>query len=546
MSAIRALLLLLVGLCQVSAQITSGGLVSITTPGYVTGDQPTQMVFTFTPTLDVKNTGDQISITADAAIFAADGPTTDYAVSDAGGSPGFVSGVISGSGTVLTLTMSSVSGAQGKITKLVATTVTVGEKALGLLPTPGLVSVIIFASGNAAQTGIGTFTVVPAPTITLTTPNYNVGSQPTQLQIVWTSPLAVADADLIKVSPRLGGHTNLAVFIASVTTGLTIAGTAVSSGSSTFTYTTSTSMLTLTKTGGTMAVGDTLDITIPVAALATLPSNGIVLIDIVYDSSGTETPVVNDASGFGTIVLTGGSGNDPVARFGNVSHEFELPVGVLMPLVTTPDLEIHGSVFQGGGPWEQWFDRFVLMSPDHSRYLDMRMKPNIHEQNHSQKSGLFRTLEVTLGYGRVESPTATTEVSSSSTRIPFSFLDNTIVFRDAPRGRDSRFSRIGNFPRECVEVAGGWLHFSICSTPAAEYFSSGYVRHLALKYAHLDLLLLDVSEHSQLTGFLPELWGIQPMSESSRAYLKDQTVAACNANQTENGSDGASFKVCST
>jgi len=64
----------------------------------------------------------------------------------------------------------------------------------------------------------------------------------------------------------------------------------------------------------------------------------------------------------------------------------------------------------------------------------------------------------------------------------------------------------------------------MCSSPATEYY--GPLGHLALKYAHLDLAFIEVQNITSLTGLLPELWGVQPMSDSTRAYVKENASAA--------------------
>merc|ERR1712217_488084 len=79
---------------------------------------------------------------------------------------------------------------------------------------------------------------------------------------------------------------------------------------------------------------------------------------------------------------------------------------------------------------------------------------------------------------------------------------------------------IGLFPRECAEIAGLVVHMYICSAPATEYY--GHLRHLALKFAHLDMIFLEIVNYKAVTGLLPELWGVQPMSETTKSFLKDE------------------------
>merc|ERR1719265_3069103 len=93
---------------------------------------------------------------------------------------------------------------------------------------------------------------------------------------------------------------------------------------------------------------------------------------------------------------TGVAGSDPVAHFGDRKVAFELPPHELVTLLSAPGSVIRGSVFEGQGPWEQWFNRIVISTPADDRFLEIKMKTNLHERNYS---GLprdsFKTLDVT-------------------------------------------------------------------------------------------------------------------------------------------------------
>merc|ERR1712187_947053 len=67
----------------------------------------------------------------------------------------------------------------------------------------------------------------------------------------------------------------------------------------------------------------------------------------------------------------------------------------------------------------------------------------------------------------------------------------------------------------------------ICSSAAHEYW--GNQRELSLKYAHLDLAIIEVKNFDAVTGLLPELWGMRPMSEFTKAHVKKTGAEAAEA-----------------
>eukprot|EP00930_Biecheleria_cincta_P000523 TRINITY_DN10114_c0_g1_i2.p1 TRINITY_DN10114_c0_g1~~TRINITY_DN10114_c0_g1_i2.p1 ORF type:complete len:514 (-),score=59.56 TRINITY_DN10114_c0_g1_i2:160-1701(-) len=255
----------------------------------------------------------------------------------------------------------------------------------------------------------------------------------------------------------------------------------------------------------------------------------------VFDTSQD----ADDVSSTGYRTSAAGVGHDPIAYFGGVEQEFELPPQVLTTLLTTDEIIVQCSVFEGafwnnthGSFQEQWFDHFVLKTPnsatsmEHGRFLAVKVKRNLHELNISQLPGSeFFTLDITMGYGNNESSARyTSRVTSDLRVLPFWLLEHDVVIhRLSGTSRAFRSHRIGAIPSECVEVHGSQLHFAICSRPADYY--TGRLRMLSVKYAHLDLVVIDIKDKDALRGLLPELWGIRPMSESTKAYLKKVDMA---------------------
>merc|ERR1712187_1024396 len=76
---------------------------------------------------------------------------------------------------------------------------------------------------------------------------------------------------------------------------------------------------------------------------------------------------------------------------------------------------------------------------------------------------------------------------------------------------------IGGANREVVMVACASVHLLIAASPAIEYF--GAHSYLAVKYAHLDLVILEMRDRASLRGLLPELWGFRPLSNRTKAFM---------------------------
>lgn len=240
------------------------------------------------------------------------------------------------------------------------------------------------------------------------------------------------------------------------------------------------------------------------------------------------TGTLQEGSGPAVVVfqITAGgagiAGSDPVARFGDQTRVFQLPPHELTTLMASPEFVIRGSVFEGTpGADEQWFDRVVLTVPSDDRYLEIRMKERLHERNFSKiPTSLFKTIDVTMGYGPYGNPAAAAEIAGFDGQVPLSLLGYQVGFKRLRRDASMKFTTVGRAPRECVEIAGPELHAYVCSTPATEFH--GHSHGLALKYAHLDLAFVEIKDVASLSGLLPELWGVRPMSEETRATIKSE------------------------
>eukprot|EP00931_Biecheleriopsis_adriatica_P018456 TRINITY_DN12936_c0_g1_i3.p1 TRINITY_DN12936_c0_g1~~TRINITY_DN12936_c0_g1_i3.p1 ORF type:complete len:555 (-),score=43.94 TRINITY_DN12936_c0_g1_i3:119-1783(-) len=493
---------------QVTAQVSSS---SVSRAGpYAAGLVPTGLTFQFD--VGTQATSGTVTITLSKALFGADetgiaDSSTTIEQTQTAGSP-VLTYALSGSGTVLTGTLSSGSfntGSTYSISVLAA-------KMAAAIPSPTggsseAVTASIAVNGNTAETGISVYTIVSAPTVTLTPASYSFGDQPTKLEISITLPKNIFFGSFT-ITP------SVTLFTGSATSDVTIAGASTLSGTPSISaFTTAHIIVTV---AGSSSIGETLKLEVAQAGLATLPSpTGAVTFNV--EDPWTDK-FVNYAPMF--TIVAGVAGSDPIARWGNMVREFELPPGRLTLLLKTPIMDVFGSVFEGGGSYEQWFDRFVLTDHMQTRFLDMKIKKNLLDYNRSKsKPGTFKTIDVILGVGAIANPSHVIEIRTDSPRIPRSWFGSEIVMRRIPRYSPTRINSLGPFPRECADIAGDWLHFYICSTPATEYYA--HLSDLAIKYAHFDMAMVEMLRHEQVTGLFPELWGLQPMSEMARAFVKN-------------------------
>jgi len=217
--------------------------------------------------------------------------------------------------------------------------------------------------------------------------------------------------------------------------------------------------------------------------------------------------------------ITGSAGNDPVVWFGKESREFWLPVGQLTPIIQTPHLNMYASTFVGS-PREQWIDRIVVTNSDGFRFADVRIKKSIASFNRSKilKDG-FESLDVTFGMEqspRKVMPKATpTGSQEAHARMDLWMVVEPLskVFNWLPYAVDQ--THIGKARREAVVITSPDARFLIVSSAATEY--SGDFSYLSVDYAHLDVHIIEMKRKQSVRGLLPELWGIQKMSNMTKA-----------------------------
>lgn len=248
------------------------------------------------------------------------------------------------------------------------------------------------------------------------------------------------------------------------------------------------------------------------------------------DPSSTTTSTTTSSTAFGTprrrrSPTYGDAYGDPIAYFGDVKREFYLPLQKLVPVLETPDLRVLASTFQGQGE-EQWFDRVVVTGPGGEEVVRVAIKPDIRNFNRTCHScsppNAFETLNVNM-WGTtamvVMPPPDVYFHDWKGIHVAFSRLRLA-----GPEPREFAFSgfasemMIGHARREAVLAASNSVKVLIVSTSGQEFY--GDESDLAVKYAHLDIQLLGMQNSENFRGILPELWGLRPLSDTTRALLK--------------------------
>jgi len=206
---------------------------------------------------------------------------------------------------------------------------------------------------------------------------------------------------------------------------------------------------------------------------------------------------------------------DPITWHGNVREEFKLPAGMLSPLLLSPDMQVLASSRPGHAE-DEWIDRVVVNSAIGDQILDVSIKRNLtYFDRAALPEDSFETLDVRMEWWRdglvaVMPPGDAQFNHWSGVTLGF--------------GRVRHFGQLkaGAAPRrEAVYVASNSLKILILSSAAREYFiERGDSFHQAMEYSHLDLEIMEIGDQSALRGMLPELWGMIPMSEETKALRK--------------------------
>eukprot|EP00929_Paragymnodinium_shiwhaense_P115127 TRINITY_DN83782_c0_g1_i1.p1 TRINITY_DN83782_c0_g1~~TRINITY_DN83782_c0_g1_i1.p1 ORF type:complete len:437 (+),score=86.27 TRINITY_DN83782_c0_g1_i1:115-1425(+) len=207
---------------------------------------------------------------------------------------------------------------------------------------------------------------------------------------------------------------------------------------------------------------------------------------------------------------------DPVTSWNGVREEFTMPAGRFTKLLKTSDLTLLAEPFDGHADGEQWIGRVVVKSVAEETVLEVGINRDLASfDRRALPEDAFETLNVTVPWHSserliVKPPSDAFFQHWRNIQISFS--------RIREHGSHKFGGELPDAPRrEGALITTGSMKLLILSTSAKEWHEDHY---LAMKYSHLDLFVLEMREPETCTGVLPELWGVQPLTNETRAMMK--------------------------
>lgn len=239
----------------------------------------------------------------------------------------------------------------------------------------------------------------------------------------------------------------------------------------------------------------------------------------------------------GAGASTASVGGDPVTKYQGKEYKFELPEGQLTPLLHTKDLIVHASAFAGESAGEQWIDRFMVQSADGEEVVDVRIRKDIIGfKRDKEVPGLFETLLVRapwVGEGMLGFPSDDKLIHWGKLMFqgqPFMHPKN-ITF-DLFRIQNPSAISFPTPRREGLVITCDSVKLVITSTSALEYYWEDPNDFHAVKFAHLDMDVIDMKDPSTFRGLLPEVWGLIPAATGTKSST-DFVVKASGDQRSE-------------
>jgi hypothetical protein len=235
---------------------------------------------------------------------------------------------------------------------------------------------------------------------------------------------------------------------------------------------------------------------------------------------------LHDTYGIGsTAVIISATvvGGDPITRYGDTSIKFWLPNFQLMPLLRTSHINVYASTFPGPSSDLQWFERFVVTTSDEEPIVQVSIKKDI-KLNRTTPPRIFTQLDVTImnapGPLKVMDPIYVGK-GGQELYEDYATIRGDVRFRV---GRQLHHPpRIFSRSYEYVHIVAPDIVFAIAPAHAAVEFRSEWFTgspDSAHKYAHLDMYIMQQVGEQNFGGILPQLWGVQPMTEEVQAMTK--------------------------
>lgn len=314
------------------------------------------------------------------------------------------------------------------------------------------------------------------------------------------------------------------------TTVTTITDTTITSTTTTSTTTHTTTTITVTTVTETTTTTTTNNIT-----STTTTNTTVTITTSTQMSTTTLTSTTSTVTTTTEPVFFGGS--DPVTYSGDEWRGFWLPPGELTHVLSTGQMNMYAQAFLGS-EYEQWFDRIVVTGSDGWRLAEISIKKDIGASNKTQKKNrklAFETIDVTIGMAKkpLEVMPRPDGFFRNHMGVHIGVSKMGQIFKYGPYLGPQM--TINGARREVVQIRCKSADLLVISSPAREYY--GDLAHLAVKYAHLDIIVLEMKNRADVRGVLPELWGVKPLSNKTRAVMDSPPIV-------ENASGHAVCDTC--
>lgn len=236
-------------------------------------------------------------------------------------------------------------------------------------------------------------------------------------------------------------------------------------------------------------------------------------------SPTTAAPVTAPPTTASPVVYpgTGSLGGDPFTSYGGKKAQFWLPLSGTTPLIACNGMQLRGAVFGTGitGDKQQWFRRFAVYSEDRE-LLSVQVGGQEHAPIHG--SDQVEPDAVDVSVEKHPGSAAASTIGDVSAGSPLCVLNVTATGHTVGTGAGAAgalsyvVSKAKQVETVAVSVRG--TEFTLFSSVARKFTGAK-----AAAFVHVDLKFTKIAP-AECSGPLPEIWGVQPMSEETAKMLQ--------------------------
>lgn len=246
------------------------------------------------------------------------------------------------------------------------------------------------------------------------------------------------------------------------------------------------------------------------------PATGALAFTVATDTDSVpvSVTVIVDNTGTYTLSVVG----DPITWYGGKKIKFWFPPQKLLPLMTTPEMTIWASTFQGPTIDYQWFDRFVVTDLEGHELVDVSVRRASADSNRSDfRIGDFKQLNIRMAGKLLRRRSSQLFSGGRDVKVG---VGSRVV--DPPRVHHSRLL-------EFVLVESDSISFMVHAAHAGAEFPGDFQKQV--DNTHLDWINLEMVKSSHFSGILPQIWGLEPRTSEVEAMLiaPSKQTTVCSA-----------------